>query len=113
MLFLNGWNLGQYSAGIGPQTDFVFPAGVLHQQGDNTLALAVIAQGPAVLGPVSLVSEGSRRGGVAVSDVVAPGFDPQRNSLAEFWQLARQAGLHVSATVRQLSGSLVVVYRPT
>lgn len=78
MLFLNGWNLGQYSAGIGPQTDFVLPAGVLHQQGDNTLALAVIAQGPAVLGPVSLVSEGSQRGGVAVSNVVAPGFDPQR-----------------------------------
>lgn len=78
MLFLNGWNLGQYGGGIGPQTDFVLPAGLLHQNGNNTLALAVIAQGPAVLGPVSLVSEGSQRGGVTVSDVVAPGFDPQR-----------------------------------
>ena len=38
---------------------------------------------------------------------------PQSNTLAEFWQLARQAGLHVSATVRQLSGSLLVVYGPT
>jgi beta-galactosidase GanA len=72
MLFLNGWNLGQYSAVIGPQTDFVLPAGLLRQDGKNTLALAVIAQEASVLGPVSLVAAGAQRGGVAVSDVAAP-----------------------------------------
>jgi beta-galactosidase GanA len=73
-LFLNGWNLGQYSANIGPQTDFVLPAGLLRQDGNNTLALSVIAQEPSVLGAVSLVSLGTQRGGVPVSDVAAPGF---------------------------------------
>jgi arginine exporter protein ArgO len=73
-LFLNGWNLGQYSASIGPQTDFVLPAGLLRQDGRNTLALAVIAQEPSALGAVSLVSLGTQRGGVPVSDVAAPGF---------------------------------------
>lgn len=66
MFFLNGWNLGQYSAGIGPQTDFVLPAGLLRQNGDNSLALAVVATQPSVLGPVSLAVAGTERGGVEV-----------------------------------------------
>ena len=78
MVFLNGWNLGQYCADIGPQTDFVLPAGLLRQQGDNTLALAVVAPGAASLGAVDLVTAGAQRGGVAVSDVVAPGFGQVR-----------------------------------
>jgi beta-galactosidase GanA len=61
MLFLNGWNLGQYSAVIGPQTDFVLPAGLLRDHGDNTLALAVVATEPSTLAPVSLASLGSQR----------------------------------------------------
>lgn len=75
MVFLNGWNLGQYGGEIGPQTDFVLPAGLLREHGSNTLALAVIAQEPAVLSPLSLVSAGAQRGGVQVRDVAAPGFD--------------------------------------
>jgi beta-galactosidase GanA len=67
MLFLNGWNLGLYGADIGPQTEFVLPAGLLRQRGDNTLALAVIAHEPSTLGPLSLVSAGTQRGGVTVS----------------------------------------------
>jgi beta-galactosidase GanA len=75
MVFLNGWNVGQYSGGIGPQTDFVLPAGLLHQNGANTFALAVLAQEPSVLGPVSLAVAGTQRGGVPVTDVNAPAYN--------------------------------------
>jgi beta-galactosidase GanA len=68
-LFLNGWNLGHYGGEIGPQTDFVLPRGLLDEHGRNTLALAVIADRPGVLNPVSLVTAGTRRGGVTVTAV--------------------------------------------
>jgi len=74
MLFLNGWNLGQYSAVIGRQTDFVLPAGLLRQDGDNTLALAAVATAPSQLGQVSLVVAGNQRGGIRVADVPSPAF---------------------------------------
>ncbi|MFL6072288.1 MAG: beta-galactosidase [Mycobacteriales bacterium] len=67
MLFLNGWNLGQYSAVIGPQTDFVLPAGLLREHGGNTLALAVVATEPSTLAPVSLATLGTQRGGPAIT----------------------------------------------
>jgi beta-galactosidase GanA len=73
MFFLNGWNLGQYGADIGPQTDFALPAGLLRQDGQNTLALAVIAERDASIGPLSLVVKGTQRGGVPVSTVPSPG----------------------------------------
>jgi beta-galactosidase GanA len=72
MFFLNGWNLGLYGADIGPQTDFALPAGLLRQHGHNTLALAVIAEQGASIGPLGLVTEGAQRGGVPVSDVPSP-----------------------------------------
>ncbi|WP_253767216.1 beta-galactosidase [Goodfellowiella coeruleoviolacea] len=76
LIFLNGWNLGQYGAGIGPQREFVLPAGLLREHGDNTLALAVLAPGAnsAGPGPVSLVAFGNHTGGVPVRDVPAPGY---------------------------------------
>ena len=74
MFFLNGWNLGQYSATIGPQTDFVLPAGLLRQDGNNTLALAAVATEPSHLAPVSLAVAGLQRGGVPVSDVPSPAY---------------------------------------
>ncbi|MEU4238575.1 beta-galactosidase [Actinoplanes sp. NPDC026619] len=76
ILYLNGWNLGQYGGAIGPQTDFVLPAGVLHQNGSNTLAVAVIAAGPATVTTPQLVIKGSQRGGVPVRDVPAPARFP-------------------------------------
>jgi beta-galactosidase GanA len=80
LIFLNGWEVGQFGTDFGPQRDFVLPAGLLRQHGDNTLALAVIspesaAGGP---GPVSLVALGNARGGVRVSSVPAPGYDRHR-----------------------------------
>lgn len=65
LIFLNGWNVGKYVNNLGPQRDFVLPAGPLRERGENTLTLAVIAPsasagGP---GPVSLVTLGNQRGG--------------------------------------------------
>jgi beta-galactosidase GanA len=77
MIFLNGWNVGLYGADIGPQTEFSLPAGLLHEHGANTLALAVTAKdaAPAGPGPVSLFTYADIRGGVPVSDVPAPGYN--------------------------------------
>jgi beta-galactosidase GanA len=71
IIYLNGWNLGQYGGQIGPQTDFVLPAGVLRQNGRNTLALAVIATQPSTVGLPHLVVAGSQRGGVRAHDVAS------------------------------------------
>jgi beta-galactosidase GanA len=80
LIFLNGWNVGQFGAGVGPQHDFVLPAGLLRHQGRNSLALAVIAQDavPGGIGPVQLVSAGTQRGGVPVTDVRSPGYGAHR-----------------------------------
>jgi beta-galactosidase GanA len=66
LIFLNGWNVGKYVNNLGPQRDFVLPAGLLDEHGRNTLALAVIAPEPEAdgPGPVSLVALGNQRGGV-------------------------------------------------
>ncbi|GAA4135107.1 beta-galactosidase [Actinomadura keratinilytica] len=72
LIYVNGWSLGEYVSG-GPQRDFTLPAGILRQHGDNTLALAVVAEGRAAVGPVSLNAAAVHRGGVPVSDVPSPG----------------------------------------
>ncbi|MBC6463611.1 beta-galactosidase [Actinomadura sp. HBU206391] len=71
LLFVNGWNLGQYIPGR-PQRDFALPAGLLRERGHNTLALAVVAEQSATVGPVSLVAMANHRGGVLVAPVPAP-----------------------------------------
>lgn len=78
LVFLNGWNVGQYINDLGPQRDFYLPAGLLRERGRNTLALAVIATGEVGggPGPVSLVSLGNQRGGVPVRNVASPGYGP-------------------------------------
>jgi beta-galactosidase GanA len=45
LIFLNGWNLGQYISDVGPQHTFVLPNGILNPTGQNTLALAVTSDG--------------------------------------------------------------------
>ncbi|WP_370663449.1 beta-galactosidase [Massilia rhizosphaerae] len=67
LIFVNGWNMGQFIAHVGPQRVFVIPPGILHPDGDNTIALAVTTDGkPAnALEPVRLVVLRAVRGGVA------------------------------------------------
>ncbi|HWO59967.1 MAG TPA: beta galactosidase jelly roll domain-containing protein, partial [Umezawaea sp.] len=76
LVFLNGWNVGQYLGDLAAQRDFVLPAGLLHEHGVNTLALAVIDTDGAEAGPggAGLVTTGASRGGVPVRDVRAPDF---------------------------------------
>ena len=74
LVFVNGWNMGQFIAHVGPQRVFPIPEGILNHRGPNTIALAVTSDGAPgdVLEPVKLVTLRNVRGGVPVSPVVAP-----------------------------------------
>jgi beta-galactosidase GanA len=86
LIFLNGWNLGQFIAHVGPQRTFVLPSGLLDLAGENTLALVVTSDGRPgdALEPVRLVNLRTVRGGVPVARVPAPGY-------AELFPVARGA----------------------
>lgn len=74
LVFVNGWNMGQFIAHVGPQRVFPIPEGILNHRGPNTIALAVTSDGAPgdVLEPVKLVTLRNVRGGVPVSPVAAP-----------------------------------------
>jgi beta-galactosidase GanA len=74
LLFVNGWQMGQFAANVGPQRTFPVPEGILNHRGRNTVALAVTGDGApgATLEPVKLVTLHHVRGGVPVTPVVAP-----------------------------------------
>ncbi|MEO6090949.1 MAG: beta-galactosidase [Umezawaea sp.] len=76
LLYVNGWNVGQYIADVGPQGTFVVPNGILNPRGRNTLAIAVTSQGGAGNGlePVVLSDLGTAGGGVHVSTVDSPAY---------------------------------------
>ncbi len=78
LIFLNGWNLGQYVADVGPQHTFALPTGILDPHGRNTLALAVTSDGGPGNGleQVALTDLGSARGGVPVRPVYSPRWRP-------------------------------------
>ena len=65
-IFINGWLIGQYDNQLGPQHEFYVPAGILNEQGSNTIAIAEWALQPSGggLGAVSLVSLGNQAGGL-------------------------------------------------
>jgi beta-galactosidase GanA len=74
LMFVNGWNMGNFISHVGPQRTFVLPPGVLNANGDNTIALAVTTDGKPenALEPVRLVTLRAVRGGVPVSPVAQP-----------------------------------------
>ena len=76
LIFVNGWNMGQFIAHVGPQRVFVLPPGILNHHGRNTLALAVTTDGDArnAVEPVRLIVLRAVRGGVPVRNVAAPDF---------------------------------------
>jgi beta-galactosidase GanA len=76
LIFVNGWNMGQFIAHVGPQRVFVIPPGILDHHGHNTLALAVTTDGRPknALEPVRLIVLRAARGGVPVRMVPAPDF---------------------------------------
>jgi beta-galactosidase GanA len=71
LLFVNGWNMGQFIAHIGPQRVFPIPEGILDHRGRNTIALAVTSDGLAgnALEEVQLVVMRNVRGGIPVRKV--------------------------------------------
>jgi hypothetical protein len=75
LIFVNGWNMGQFIAHIGPQRSFVIPPGILDPNGENTIALAVTTDGKAknALEPVKLVTLRAVRGGVALEKMAGAG----------------------------------------
>lgn len=79
LIFVNGWNMGQFIAHVGPQRTFVVPNGILNPNGRNTLAIAVTSDGGSGNGleQVSLVNLGTVRGGVPVRLVESPAYKPQ------------------------------------
>ena len=81
LIFVNGWNMGQFIAHIGPQRTFVIPPGILNPSGANTIALAVTTDGKAgnALEPVKLVNLRTARGGVPLE--IMPGSMPAPASL--------------------------------
>ncbi|WP_229259303.1 beta-galactosidase [Duganella aceris] len=66
LIFINGWNMGQFASNIGPQRTFILPPGILNPNGPNTIALAVTTDGKPgnALEPVKLVNLRTVRGGV-------------------------------------------------
>ncbi|MCJ2182922.1 beta-galactosidase [Novosphingobium sp. 1949] len=74
LLFVNGWNMGQFIAHVGPQRTFPIPEGILDHHGANTLALAVTSDGAPgdALESVRLVTLRNSRGGIPVRRVDAP-----------------------------------------
>ncbi|HSR98754.1 MAG TPA: beta-galactosidase [Kofleriaceae bacterium] len=76
LIFVNGWNMGQYIGNVGPQHTFIVPSGILDPRGANTLALAVTSNGGAAdrLEKVTLTNLGTVRGGVPLSLVNSPRF---------------------------------------
>ncbi|MBV9838158.1 MAG: beta galactosidase jelly roll domain-containing protein, partial [Solirubrobacterales bacterium] len=76
LIFVNGWNMGQYIANVGPQHTFVVPNGVLNPGGENTLAIAVTSNGGVGNGleRVALTNLGTVRGGVPLTLDDSPGY---------------------------------------
>src|SRR4051794_35148110 len=76
LIFVNGWNLGQYINNVGPQHTFVLPNGILRPHGRNTLAIAVTSNAPGAggLGTVKLVNLGTAASSLTVNDVDSPAY---------------------------------------
>jgi beta-galactosidase len=75
LIFVNGWNLGQYVNDVGPQHVFVLPEGILRHRGENTIALAVWSDDTTTggLGQVSLEPLGNTATSLRVRNVPSPG----------------------------------------
>jgi hypothetical protein len=70
LIFVNGWNLGQYVNNVGPQHVFTLPQGILRHNGENTIALAVWSyDATGGLGQVSLEALGNHTTSITVQDV--------------------------------------------
>ena len=78
LVFVNGWNLGQYVNDVGPQRTFYLPQGILRHQGANRISLAVWSDDGAGPGPVSLTTYGNHLTSQKIGDVASPAYDAKK-----------------------------------
>ena len=76
LIFVNGWQFGNYVNYLGPQHSFPIPNGILNPDGPNTIALAVwnLDATTGGLGTVSLTNYGSWASSLRVGNVNSPGY---------------------------------------
>jgi len=76
LLFVNGWQFGNYVNYLGPQHSFPIPNGILNPHGHNTIAIAVwnLDASTGGLGRVSLTIYGSYASSLVVRPVNSPGY---------------------------------------
>jgi beta-galactosidase GanA len=77
MLFLNGWEIGNYVNYLGPQHSFPVPNGILNPSGRNSIAIAVwnLDGSTGGLGTVALTNYGSFTSSLRVAQDDSPGYD--------------------------------------
>ncbi len=80
LIFVNGWQFGNYINYLGPQHTFPIPNGILNPNGRNTIALAVwnLDGSTGGLGRVSLTNYGSWASSLKVGMVDSPGYHSRR-----------------------------------
>jgi beta-galactosidase GanA len=114
-IYVNGWLIGRYVNNVGPQHQFYVPAGILNDNGVNTLAIAVwgLDGSGGGLEQVSLVAAGNQAGGVPVQPVASPGYTaavygppsaPQPTLAAISSSALAQGPFTVRATLRDPAG---------
>jgi hypothetical protein len=76
LLYVNGWQLGDYVNYLGPEHSFPIPNGILRTDGNNTIAIAVwnLDSSTGGLGQVSLTNYGSYASSLRVGPVFSPGY---------------------------------------
>ncbi|WP_235989990.1 beta-galactosidase [Streptomyces ureilyticus] len=98
-IFVNGWLIGRYLPDTGPQTRFVIPKGILREQGDNSIALAVWStEADAGPGSAKLVDLGASAGGVDVRPVAAPSYNAKTYAMPD-------SGAHVTVDAEPFLGT--------
>ena len=97
MLFVNGWEVGNYVNYLGPQHSFPVPNGILNPNGKNSLAIAVwnLDGSTGGLGTVALTNYGSFTSSLQVAQNDSPAYDPAKFAqpvASRDERLARRAG---------------------
>jgi beta-galactosidase GanA len=77
MIFVNGWEVGNYVNYLGPQHSFPVPNGILNPNGTNSIAIAVwnLDGSTGGLGRVALTNYGSYTSSLQVRQNYSPGYN--------------------------------------
>jgi beta-galactosidase GanA len=95
MLFVNGWEIGNYVNYVGPEHSFPVPNGILNPNGMNTIAIAVwnLDGKTGGLGTVALTNYGSYTSSLQVTQNDSPGYNGAK------YAMPQPPGTHVSLDV--------------